>query len=99
MCDNGYDVTFQSKYFENQNIKNGKLVGKVVRTHNNVYVFDDSRAIYYLRKTSEARLWHKRLGHMKFDILIRVRNIGAVKGLPILSRPDNTIYKSCRFGR
>ena len=54
--DNGYDVTFQSKDCEICNVKDGKMVGKEIKTHNNVYVFDDSRVSYYLSKTNEAQL-------------------------------------------
>ena len=79
MCDNGYDVTFLSKDCEICNMKNGKLVGKAIRTHNNVYVLDDSRVNYCLSKTSEARLWHKRLGHMNFESLIKVSKMGVVR--------------------
>lgn len=95
MCDNGYDVTFGYKYHEIHNIKNEKLVGKAIRAHNNVYVFDNSRVNYFLRETNEAWLWHKRLGHMNFDNLIKVSKMGVVRGLPRLSKPDNTICKSC----
>lgn len=99
MCDNGYNVTFRSKDCEICNIKYGKLVGKAVSTHNNVYFFDESRVSCYLSKTSEAQPWHKSLGHMNFDILIKISKIGAVKGLARLLRPDNNIYKSCQFGK
>ena len=50
MCDNGYNVTFQSKYCEIWKVENGKLVRKAVMTHNNVYVFDGSRWIVTWKK-------------------------------------------------
>lgn len=99
MCNNGYDVSFRSKDYEICNMKNIKLVGKQIRTDKNVYVFDDSRINCYLRKTNEARLWHKRLGHMNFDSLIKAIKMGVVRGLPKLSRPDRSIFKSCQFGK
>ena len=74
-------------------------MGKAVRTHNNVYVFDDSRVSYYLSKSSEAQLWNMRLGPMNFDSLIRFSKLGAVRGFPRLSRPNNSIRKSCKFGK
>jgi len=91
MCDNGYNVNFQSKNCEIQNDKNEKLVGKADMTHNKVYVFDDSRVNYYLSKKNEAKLWHRRLGHMNFSSLMRVNKIGAMRGFLRLSRTDNSI--------
>lgn len=80
-------------------MKDGKLVGKTIRTHNNVNVFDGSGVNFYLRNTNEAWLWHKGLGHMNFDNLIRVIKLGIVRGLWRLSRPENSIFKSCQFGK
>lgn len=97
MCDNGYNMKFKSKEFEIHNMKNGKLVGKEIKTHNNVYVFDESNARYYLSKMNEAWLWHKRLCHMNFDSLIKVSKMVDVRALPRLSSRDNSICKSCQF--
>jgi len=80
MCDIGYDVNFHSKYCEIQNAENGKLVGKEINTHNNVYVFDDSRVSLYLCKTNEKWLWHRRMGHISFDNLIKVSKVDIFKG-------------------
>lgn len=33
MCDNGYDVTFQSKDWQICNMKDGKMAGKEIKTH------------------------------------------------------------------
>lgn len=65
-------------------MKNGKLVGKEIKTPNNVYVFS---------KMNEAWLWNKRLDHINFNILIKVSKLGYVRGLLRLSLPDNSIFK------
>jgi len=57
-------------------MKDGKRVAKVIGTHNNVYVFDESRVSFNLRKKNEPWLWNMRLGHNNFDNLIKVRNVG-----------------------
>ena len=74
-------------------------MGKAVKTNNNIYVFDDSSVCYYSSKLSEAQLWHKTLGHMNFDSIIRVNQLGAVIAFPRLSKPNNSICKSCQFGK
>lgn len=74
-------------------------MGKVLRTHNNVYVFDDSRVSYDFIKSKETQLWHRILGHMNFDSMIILNKIAYVGGLPTLSRPNNSISKSYQFGK
>lgn len=64
-------------------------MGKAIIIHKNVYVFDDSKVNYYLKKKNGAQLCQRRLGHINFDILIRVSKMGVVRGFPRLSRPDN----------
>ena len=39
------------------------------------------------------------LGQMNFDSFIRVRNMGEMRGFPRLSRPNNSISKSCQFDK
>ena len=68
-------------------------MGKAIRTHNNVYVFDESMVKFYLRKENEEWLQQRRLGYMNFDILIKVSKMGVVRGLPRISRPSNSIGK------
>jgi hypothetical protein len=52
----------------------------------------------HLRKYDESWLWHRRLGHLNFDHLIKLRNIGAVKDLPKISKPYDYVCKHCQIG-
>lgn len=36
---------------------------------------------------------------MNFDSLIKVSKMGVVRGLPRMSRLDNSLWKSCWFGK
>lgn len=54
MCENSYEVTFFSKYCEIWEVDSGKIVYKAIRTHNNVYVFDDSRVSFYPSKINKT---------------------------------------------
>jgi len=50
-----------------------------------------------MRKIEESWLWHRILGHVNFNSLVKISNIGAVRGFPRLAKLDNTICKSCQF--
>ena len=53
----------------------------------------------HLSKLEESWLWHKRLGHLSFDHIIRLSKKKAVRDMPEIKRPSNTMCKSCQLGK
>jgi hypothetical protein len=53
----------------------------------------------FLRKGNESWLWHKRMGHMNFDNLSKINRKEAVKEMPKISKPTNTLYENCLQGK
>ena len=53
----------------------------------------------HLSKYDESWLWHRRLGHLNFDHLIKLRNNGAVKYFPKISKPYDSVCKPCQMGK
>jgi transposase InsO family protein len=49
-----------------------------------------------LGKKDESWIWHGRMGHMHFDNLIKVRKREAVKEMPQITKPTNTLCKHCQ---
>ena len=47
----------------------------------------------------ESWLWNKRLGHIKFDNLVKVSNLGAIRNLPKITKPSNPICRHCQLGK
>jgi hypothetical protein len=95
MCDRGCKVLFMSKDCKINSINSGQVVGKGIRTENNVYVLKENREECHLRKHDESWLWHRRLGHLNFDHLIKLKNLEAVKDLPRISKPQESMCKPC----
>jgi hypothetical protein len=87
MCDRGCEVVFTSKDCKIKSLNSGQVAAKGIRTENNVYVLKENREKCHLSKHDESWLWHKRLGHLNFDHLIKLRNIEVVKDLPRISKP------------
>jgi len=52
-----------------------------------------------LSKDDEHWLWHQRLGHLSFSQIRKACKYQAVRGLRDIKIPDNTICKSCQFGK
>jgi hypothetical protein len=77
-----------------------KLVAKTRRTSNNIYVLDDiGREKCCLVKENESWLWHKRMGHMNFDNFVKINKKEALKEMPEISNPTNTLCDHCLQGK
>jgi hypothetical protein len=99
MCDRGCEVVFTSKYCKIKSVNSGEVVAKGIRTDNNVYVLKEDREECHLRKHDERWLWHRILGHINFDHLIKLKTIEAVKDLPRISKPQDFVCKPCQVGK
>jgi hypothetical protein len=99
MCDKGCEVLFTSKDCKIKSVNSGQVVAKGIRIENNVYVLKENREECHLRKHDESWLWHRRLGHLNFDHLIKLKNLEAVKDLPKISKPQDSVCKPCQVGK
>jgi hypothetical protein len=51
------------------------------------------------QSSSELRKWHKRLGHLSFNLLCRLSGLGLLRGLPLLMFESNLVCAPCRHGK
>jgi transposase InsO family protein len=99
MCDQGHKVTFNSQKYEIRREGSGKLVGTTARTSNNIYVLSEiGNEKCCLGKEYESWLWHIRMGHMHFDNLVKLNKREAVREMPQITKPTNTLCKHCQQG-
>lgn len=49
--------------------------------------------------SSELWKWHRRLGHLSFDLLSRLSSLGLVQGLPKLKFEKELVCAPCRHGK
>lgn len=70
-----------------------------MRTDNNFYVLKDKIERFCLSMIDERWLWYRRLRHLNFDQIVKLGNKNVVQDFPNLSKPKNTIYKSCQLGK
>ncbi|WVZ71040.1 hypothetical protein U9M48_019666 [Paspalum notatum var. saurae] len=43
--------------------------------------------------------WHRRLGHLSFDLLVRLNSMGLIRGLPKLRAEKDLVCHPCRHGK
>jgi hypothetical protein len=100
MCDQGHKVTFDSQKCEIRKEGSGKLVATATRTSSNIYVLSEiGNEKCCLGKEDESWLWHRRMGHMHFDNLVKVSKREAVREMPQITKPTNTLCKHFQQGK
>jgi hypothetical protein len=76
------------------------LIATTTRTSSNIYVLSEiGNEKFYLGKEDESWLWHRRMGHMHFDNLFKVSKKEAVREMPQITKPTNTLCKQCQQGK
>ena len=75
------------------------MVGTAPRTPENVYILNTKlNEEFHINLVDESWLWHRRLGHIKFDNLVKVDNLGAVRNFPKITKFSNAICRHCQLG-
>ena len=49
--------------------------------------------------TSDLWKWHRRLGHLSFDLLVRLSSMGLLQGLPKLKLEKDIVCHPCHHGK
>ena len=76
------------------------MVGVAPRTSENVYILNTRvKEECHLNLTDDSWLWHRRLGHINFDNLVKISKLGVVRNLPKIIKPSNPICKHCQLGK
>jgi hypothetical protein len=100
MCDQGHKVTFDSQKCEIRKEGSGKLIATTTRTLRNIYVLSEiGNEKCCLGKEDESWIWHRRMGHIHFDNLVKVNKREAVREIPHITKPTNTLCKHCKQGK
>ena len=93
-------MIFKKKGYEIRRVDSGKLIAVVTRTCRNLYTLTEtSKGSCLLGKEDEDWLWHKRLGHIIFDNLVKTSSKKAIIDIPNIGNPSNNICASCQKGK
>ena len=100
ICDQGHILIFSSKDCEIKKEGSNILVATTARTPNKIYILiDTGKENCYLGREDESWLWHKRMGHIKFENIVKISKKEAVRGMPKITKPTNAMCKHCQHGK
>jgi hypothetical protein len=100
---NGRSMPYHDHLKENMPKKEeglGKLVATTARTPSNIYVLNEiGKETFFLGKEDEVWIWHKRMGHINFDNIVKVSKKETVREIPQISKPTNILCKHFLQGK
>jgi hypothetical protein len=102
LCDADLSLLFY-KFDSHVLDSSGKRVCGISRI-GNIFEVDFSSAQSSLgclisHSSSELWKWHRRLGHLSFDLLCRLSGLGLLLGLPLIKFETDLVCASCRDDR
>jgi hypothetical protein len=75
-------------------------VATMTRTPNNIYILNEiEEERCCLGKEDESWIWHRRMGHIHFDNLVKINKKQVVREMPEITKPTNTMCKHCQHGK
>jgi hypothetical protein len=76
------------------------LVGTAPRSPENVHIVNTKlNKECHINLVYESWRWHRRLGNINFDNLVKVNNLGEVRNFPKITKPSNPMCRHCQLGK
>ena len=63
-----------------------------MRTPSNVYILENEEQCY-MSQINESFLWHRRMGHLNFDNIVKISKKGTIKNMPKIIKPQNHVCR------
>ncbi|XP_059635232.1 uncharacterized protein LOC132277390 [Cornus florida] len=101
LCNSGKEVCFNKERCNVIDLESKQVLFSANRSSRNVYTVIEESQVTQCNLTTcdEAKLWHKRLGHLHSRNISKILKMKAVKGLPDISFKDDHLCKSCQQGK
>ena len=77
----------------------GNLIGLGKQTKGNLFYLDLGDCSCLIAQVEESWLWHRRLCHVKFDNIVKIRKFIKVRGIPSLKKLDVGLCKNCQIDK
>jgi hypothetical protein len=102
LCDADLSVLFR-KSDSHVLDSSGKRVCGISHIRNvfqaDLYSAQSSLRCLISQSSSELWKWHRRLGHLSFDLLCRLSGLDLLRGLPMLKFESDLVCAPCRHGK
>ena len=73
----------------------GKIIGSTKQIKGNLFYLDLGECSCFIAQVEESWLWNRRLCHLNFDNMVKIRKFKNVRDIPNLKKPDVGLCKNC----
>lgn len=98
MVDRGFQIQFKDGKCKIIS-KSGLEIAIGTETKGHIFRFNSGEKTCLIAHIYEIWLWHKRLCHVNFDCIVNISSTKAVRDLPKIVKPHNSICKECQMGK
>jgi hypothetical protein len=99
-CDQGNILIFDSQKCQIREEGSRKLVVIAPRSSSDVYILDiKEEEEFHMSQAYESCLWNRRMGHLRFDNLIKASKKEVVKEMTKVIKPSNHVCKHYQLGK
>jgi hypothetical protein len=93
-------LIFDSQKCEIRSEKYGRMITTTLRTPNNIYILDEVKEEKCcMGQIDQSWIWHKRMGHINVDNLVKISKKKDVRDIPLIVKPPYPICKHCQHGK
>lgn len=85
------------RWFWSKNIDSGQIVWRWLEPQEMYMHWMEKKKATTWEKMDEIWLWHKILGHLNFDDIVKLRRKNVVQDMPKIPKLENIVCKSCHF--
>ena len=76
-----------------------KLIGLGKQKKGNLFYLDLGECSCFIDQVEEIWIWHRRLCHVNFDNMVKIRKFKKVRDIPSLKKLDVGLCKNCQIGK
>ena len=98
LINNGFKVEFMHGK-ERLLDEKGKLIRPSKQTKGNLFYPKLGECSCFIGQVEEIWLLNRRLCHVNFDNMVKIRKFRKVRGIPNLKKPNVGLCKNCQMGK
>ena len=75
------------------------MIGSGIQTKGSLFYLELGECSCLIAQIEESWLWHRRLCHVNFDNLVKIRKFNKVRGIPNIKKPQVGLCKNFQIGK
>jgi len=75
------------------------VIASCTQTKGNIFHLSGTGKSCLIAQINQSWLWHRRMCHVNFDNIVKISSTQAVRDLPKLVKPTDSMCRECQLGK